>query len=108
MTRDTTRNNLLALMNLPSETIDRVCRTSDGYYMAQLRGDIGYNHFLGQPNPPHEGPGRDAMLKVWASLALPERKDVLALAQNPGDGSPILLHEDFGVPRLARPQLTLP
>ena len=108
MTNDRTWNNLLALMNLPSKEIARVCRTGDGYYLAQMRGDLGYNHFLGQPNPPHEGPGRDAMLKVWASLGLQERMDVLALAQNPGDGSSILLHEDFGVPNLARPQLTLP
>ena len=89
---------MLRLMSIPTSQFDGVCRTSDGYYIAQRKGDIGYNHFLGRPSPPHDGPGRDQMLKVWGALTKEEKVEVLALAASPIDGSPILLHKDFGVP----------
>ena len=92
------RDNLLRLMNLPPSRFDGVVRTSDGFYLAQVKGDIGYNAFLGKPSEPHDGPGRDAMLEVWNGLDEQEKVEVLALAARPGDGSPILLERDFGVP----------
>lgn len=95
----TTHETLLRLMNLPPSKFDGVCRTSDGHYIAQLKGDLGYNAFLGKPSPPHPGPGRNLMLKVWNGLTPSEKDDVLALAQRPVDGLPILLHADFGIPQ---------
>lgn len=91
---------LLKLMNLPPSQFDGVCRTADGFYIAQAKGDLGYNHFLGKPSAPHAGPGRDMMLATWASLSPDDKRAVLALAARPTDGAPILLHEDFGVPLL--------
>jgi len=92
------RENLLRLMNLPASRFEGVIRTSDGFYLARVKGDIGYNAFLGKPSAPHDGLGRDAMLEVWNGLDEQERVKVLALAARPGDGSPILLEKDFGVP----------
>ena len=89
---------LLKLMCLPTSRFDGVCRTSDGHYIAQVKGDIGYNHFLGKPSPPHPGPGRDGMLMTWTKLSKQERQAVLFLATYPIDGLPIRLAEDFGVP----------
>ena len=89
---------LLRLMSLSPACFDGVCRTSDGFYIAQVKGDLGYNHFLGKPSAPHVGPGRDMMLATWAKLSKGERLAVLFLAAHPMDGSPIRLKEDFGVP----------
>mgnify|MGYP001583711959 CR=1 FL=1 len=89
---------LLNLMCLPTSRFDGVCRTSDGFYVAQTKGDIGYNHFLGKPSLPHPGPGRDKMLTTWAKLSKEERQAVLSLAAHPIDGLPIRLAQDFGVP----------
>jgi len=97
-TRTSARENLLRLMNLPASRFEGVVRTSDGFYLAQVKGDVGYNAFLGKPSAPHDGPGRDAMLEVWNGLDEQEKVEVLALAARPGDGSPILLERDFGVP----------
>ena len=94
----TTQDTLLSLMNLPPSRFSGVCRTADGYYMASAHGDVGYNHFLGKPSPPHDGPGRDLMLKVWHELTETERLVVVHLANHPIDGTPIRLAEDFGVP----------
>jgi hypothetical protein len=95
---DTTTKNLLNLMSLPTSNFDGVICTSDGHYIARVKGDTGYNGFLGQPSPPHAGPGRDHMLETWRGMTPEERKAVLALAAHPIDGSPIRLAEDFGVP----------
>lgn len=88
---------LLRLMSLGQ--FQAVCRTSDGYYMAQVPGDLGYNAFLGRPAPVHDGLGHRQMLQVWAALSTDEQVAVWRLAQNPLDGSPIPLDSDFGVPR---------
>lgn len=93
-----TKEALLKLMCLPTSRFDGVCRTSDGNYLDQAKGDLGYNVFLGNPSPPHDGPGRRFMFDTWDSLSREERKAVLHLANNPMDGSPIRLKEDFGVP----------
>ena len=89
---------LLSLMCLSPSRVDGVCRTADGFYIAQIKGDIGYNYFLGKPSPPHPGVGRDMMLATWAELSKGERIAVLYLATHPVDGLPIRLAEDFGVP----------
>ena len=90
----------MRLMNLgghPAE-LEAVCRTSDGFYMGQVKGDVGYNVFIGRPSAPHPGPGRDLMLERWATLDALERLAVIALAVRPLDGSPIPLERDFGIP----------
>lgn len=89
------KRTLLRLMNLSQ--FEGVMRTSDGFYIAQIPGDIGYNFFLGRPAPVHEGPGLRNTLKIWASLTEDERKAVRRLAANPVVGSPIPLSE-FGIP----------
>lgn len=94
-----TQEAMLRLMNLPpSMRFVGVCRTSDGMYLAQVEGDLGYNAFIGKPAPPHPGPGRNMMMKVWEGLTQEERKAVYAQAAHPVDGWPIGLHEEFGVP----------
>lgn len=90
--------NLLRLMNLPPSRFSGVVRTSDGFYIARENGDIGYNAFLGQPSPLHEGPGLEHTLSVWNSLGKLDRQMVVTLANKPLDGLPILLERDFGVP----------
>ena len=69
----TTRENLLRLMCLPLSRFEGVVRTSDGYYLAQYKGDIGYNAFLGKPHAPHLGTGRDSILEAWRGLTQQER-----------------------------------
>jgi len=95
----TTLETVLGLMNLPLSRFSGVVRTSDGHYLARSRGDIGYNHFLGRPAPLHDGPGRTNMLKVWSGLTDEQKAAALLYALIPPDGCPLLLHEDFGVPR---------
>ena len=96
--KGTTTGNLLWLMSLEgcSATLEAVVRTSDGMYLGQAAGDLGYNHFLGQPSAPTDYVRR-ANVKRWASLSESERIAVQALAANPPDGTPIPL-ADFGVP----------
>lgn len=93
-----TNRTLLKLMNLPPGRFAGVCRTTDGHYIAQIHGDVGYNAFLGRPAPPHDGPGRDSMLATWHSLTPRDKAAVISLAANPIDGEPIDLAADFGVP----------
>src|SRR3990167_5095972 len=92
--------NLMRLMNLGGHpaNLEAVCRTSDGFYMGREAGDIGYNVFIGKPSAPHAGPGQDMMLTHWKSLDRTAQIAVIALAIRPGDGSPIPLERDFGVP----------
>ena len=89
------QRNLLRLMNLPQ--FAGVVRTADGFYTAQVPGDLGYNAFLGKPSPVHDGPGLAQTLKVWAGLTEEERDAVRMLAANPPDGERIPL-ADFGIP----------
>src|SRR3972149_11010514 len=98
--KDTTMGKLMRVMGLggaPYE-LEAICRTSDGFYMGQLAGDLGYNIFIGKPAKPHPGPGRDLTLSAWRGLSEQERKQVLALAACPPDGSPIPLAREFGLP----------
>ena len=95
-----TQRTLLRLMNLPPSRFAGVMRTSDGFYIAQEQGDVGYNAFLGNPNPVHEGPGLENTLRIWAGLTEEEQAAVRTLAANPIDGAPIPL-ADFGIPAVA-------
>ena len=98
--RSTTMGQLMRLMGLGGApyTLEAVCKTSDGMYLGQLVGDVGYNAFIGQPAKPHAGPGLDLTRKVWGELDTADKRAVLALAARPGDGAPIDLAVEFGVP----------
>ena len=88
--------NLIKLMNLgPTGAVD-VVRTSDGFYLGQAPGDIGYNMFIGRPSPVHEGPGLEHTLAVWESLTVQERNAVRMRCNHPLDGERIPL-SDFGI-----------
>ena len=88
-------STLLRLMNLPRSFVG-VVKTVDGHYIAQTEGDIGYNHFLGKPQPVHAGPGLENTLRIWSSLTVKEQQAVRAVATSPVDGQPIQL-SDFGL-----------
>ena len=90
------QRNLLRVMNLPARFVG-VVRTSDGHYLAQEEGDLGYNAFLGRPAPIHDGPGLTNTLRIWAGLTEEEQEAVRAAAAYPVDGVPIPL-ADFGIP----------
>ena len=87
--------NLLNLMNLGPLGLADVVRTSDGFYLGQEPGDIGFNVFIGCPSK-HEGPGRERTVAVWECLTVQEKDAVRARCNYPVDGSRILL-EDFGI-----------
>jgi len=89
-------DNLLNLMNLGPLGVADVIRTSDGFYLGQAPGDIGYNVFIGSPST-HEGPGRERSRKVWDALTEQEQGAVRARCGHPMDGERITL-EDFGIP----------
>jgi hypothetical protein len=66
-------------MNLPPAMFaDVTC--NQGAYLAQLQGGIGFDVFLGKPQPIHDGPGLDNTLRVWRSLSGQERHSVVNAA----------------------------
>ena len=95
--RDTAMGRLMAMMCLgghPQE-LEAVCRTSDGFYMGQETGDVGYNVFIGKPNTNAQPSTRDLQHEQWEGYTLQQKVEVLGLAEAPPDGSPIDL-EEFG------------
>jgi hypothetical protein len=74
--------HLLQVMALPAPFVD-VTVTTDGFYLARVRGDVGFNRFLGRPNP---GPdvGQVYARGVWQSLDVGERRDVVRAARARG------------------------
>ncbi len=72
---------LLRIMALDFPQVADVTVTSDGFYMIMDRGDIGFNRFLGRPNP-----GPDVGLKwaraTWQALPFRTRRDVARLARS--------------------------
>ena len=88
------RMALLKLMSIPTSQYMDVIKTSDGYYLGMAYDDIGFSHFLGNPSPPHDGPGRDYMLATWNGLSDSDRARVYGLAKAKG----INLEHEFGVP----------
>ena len=91
-------NNLMRVTLLDMLGFESITRTSDGFYLGQLPGDVGYNAFIGAPRPVHAGPGRDETLRRWNSLTPAEQIEVSRLASNPPDGTPIPLNKEFGIP----------
>ena len=84
----TPMENMLNVMNLNPAGLTAVCLTSDGHYLGQRPGEIGYNYFLG-PAGHHNGPGKKYSLDTWNALTPQEQADVLTLAASPPDGEPI-------------------
>ena len=88
-------DNLINLMCLGPLGVTGVVRTSDGFYIGQAPGDIGYNVFIGKPAQ-HEGPGREHSRAVWEGLTVQERNLVRIRCNHPMDGERIPL-SDFGI-----------
>ena len=78
--------NLLDIMNLgPTQAVD-VIRTSDGFYLGQQEGDVGYNMFLGAPGASHPGAGRDASQQQWDALSEGDQIALVSRARAPRAG----------------------
>jgi len=45
-----------------------VCVTSDGFFLGMAHGDIGYNNFLGKPNPKAGATTDGCVQEAWAKL----------------------------------------
>lgn len=92
--------NMIRLMCLPSFLVD-VVRDSSGNYLGRAEGDIGYNHFFGQPkDPAQRHPSTITYVNdIWNSLTDQEKKEVIYRAEHYIDGAlPIDLEKDFGIP----------
>ncbi len=72
-----TNGQLLKLMCLGH--LQDVAVTSDGFFLGMEMGDIGYNVFLGQPNPGTHG--REFSRSRWQELTFSERKAVVRRAR---------------------------
>lgn len=70
---------LIAVLNLPS-SLAAVCRTSDGYYIARAKGDIGFNQFLGA-YAPHPGPGRDRSRQTFRAFTWGQKRAAVKQAR---------------------------
>ena len=70
---------LMRLMNLPRSFVS-FTRTSDGFYLAQELGDIGFNVFLGRPSH-HPGFGRDASFSTWRGFTFGQRRRAVCAAR---------------------------
>lgn len=73
-----------------------VIRTPDGHYLGRQDGDIGYNLFIGIPNPDPSDETIERSRAIWARLTDAQRAALLSRTLRPRDGSPIPLHE-FGI-----------
>jgi len=71
---------LHTLMALPE--VAEITVTSDGFFLARQMGDIGFNLFLGQPNPGEIG--REYSAGIWAGFTFAERKAVVRAAHRIG------------------------
>lgn len=97
--KETPMGRLMQIMNLsgaPYE-LEAVCKTSDGFYMGQIAGDLGYNVFIGKPAAPHPGPGLKNALAIWEKFTKEQKQAVSALAQHMPDGGRIDLVREFGI-----------
>lgn len=93
--RNTPMGRLMRLMSLggaPYE-LEAVCRTSDGFYLGQVAGDLGYNAFLGSPKHVDQAAPETRALRLadWEGYSLAEQAGVRLLCAFPPDGSPIPL-----------------
>lgn len=69
---------IMDLLNLPSHFAS-IIKTSDGHFLAQVYGDVGFNHFLGQPAF-HNGPGKDRSRQTWKRLTFREKRTAIKQA----------------------------
>lgn len=77
----TSKNLLMDFLALPSEYVD-IVQTSDHHFLAKGWGEVGYNHFLGQPALAHEGPGKEWRRAMWRKLVLRERKALVRIMRS--------------------------
>ena len=70
--------NLLKIMCLPASMFVNFTVDSTGNVLAQEIGDIGFNAFMGKPNP--QGPGIEWAWNRFRELSMPERRQVIKLA----------------------------
>lgn len=69
--------NLMDVMCLGH--LQDVMKTSDGFFIGMEYGDIGYNAFLGQPNPGDIG--RQFSRGTWQALNFTDQKAVVRVAK---------------------------
>lgn len=86
---------LIDVLNLRATGIEDIIVTSDGHFIGQAPGDIGYNVFIGKPSH-HPGPGMEHSREVWAGFTDAERAAVTYRAAHPVDGAAIPLAEFLG------------
>lgn len=72
---------LVNVMNLYVVGIVDVICTSDGYYVGRYVNDVGYNAFLGKPNPHPSGAGPARSWRVFRALDKQERRAVVTAAR---------------------------
>ncbi len=90
----TATEHLIHLLNLDMLGIDGFIKTSDGHFLGRRPDDIGYNLYIGQPSPPHPGPGLNRTLETWDNLTGEEQSNVQIVAA----GKNIDLSAEFGIP----------
>ncbi len=73
--------NLMSIMALPGYLVE-FTRTSDGFYLARAEGDIGFNVWLGKPNPGRIGKEHSA--KSWQRLSFGAQRQVIRCARAKG------------------------
>lgn len=71
---------LMKFLALPSCYVD-IMQTSDGHWLAQGYGEIGYNHFLGKPALDHDGPGKEWRQAFWRDLTYHDRKRLVRITR---------------------------
>lgn len=88
---DTPMGHLMLVMGIRGAptSLEAITLTSDGWYMGQLSGDLGYNVFLGRPNSNPLPETRELLQGHWNGLTAPEQDAVLRLAVNMPDGRAI-------------------
>ena len=94
---------LINLLNLRPAGVVDVVLTTDGHFVGQNAGEVGYNAFIGRPSG-QPGPGMDRSREVWQTFSDVERAAVRYRADNPPDGEPIPL-ELFGIEPEPEPRI---
>jgi len=88
-----TLRNLLDIMVLPQEIMN-ITRTSDGYFLGQEYGDIGFNRFFGRPNP--SSPSTfEFIWQRFRKLSLNERKALIKMARLKGVDLRVFLRRGY-------------
>ena len=74
-------------------TLESIIKTSDGFYLGQLEGDIGYNQFIGSPHKARLESTKQLMNTYWREFSEDEKIDVITLAKGMG----INLRKEIGL-----------